>query len=531
VARCVSLSIVLALTAALARAADVQVWLTRGDQASLLEQRTSLAFQPGSGTHATRITLDPATRYQSIDGFGAALTDSSAWVIQNRLSAAQRTALLQELFSPQTGIGISFLRIPMGASDFALSAYTYDDRPAGQTDPNLAYFSIAHDQAYILPLLQQARALNPALRLMATPWSPPAWMKTSQTLNGGALSTNWHAAYAQYFVRFLQDYAAAGTPVYALTVQNEPLKSTTAMPSASMSTFQQSSFIGGYLGPALAAAGLDTHILCYDHNWDQWNYPVVVLNDPVARPYLAGAAFHGYAGDVAAQSTVHDYHPDKDIYFTEISGGDWSTSFADDLVWGVHTIVIGTTRNWSKTALWWNLALDENHGPHLSGACTDCRGVVTINSGSGAVSREPEYYALAHASRFVPPGLQRIASDSLAGTLETVAFRSADGREVLLALNPGGSSLWFDVLRNGQYFAYRLTPKSVATFVWYADVPGDADGDGAVDFTDFAAFSGCLAGPEQAAGTACRAPFDSDGDTDIDLADYAVFQGRGTGPR
>ena len=472
-------------------ATDVQVWLTRGDQASLLEQRPSLTWQPGAGTHATRVHLTPGAVYQVMEGFGASLTDASAWLIQNRLSPTQRAALLAQLFSPEAGIGISYLRMPMGASDFSLTAYTYDDRPAGQTDPNLAYFSIAHDEEYIIPILQQARALNPQLQLMGSPWSPPAWMKTSQSLNGGFLAPQWHAAYAQYFVRYIQAYTAAGLPIQAVTPQNEPLNNTTGVPSAGMTASQQGSFIGHYLGPALAAAGLDTQIVCYDHNWDQWNYPLTVLSDPAAYAYTAGSAFHAYAGDVSAQALVHGYYPEKDIYFTEISGGGWATSFPDNLVWSLHTIIIGATRNWAKTAVFWNLALDETDGPHLPGACGNCRGVVTIDSPTGDVTHEVEYYAIGQASKFVPPGARRMASESLDGTLETVAFRNPDGAEVLIALNPGGASLWFDVVRGGQYFAYRLSAKSVATFVWSA-VPadGDYDSDGDVDANDFAALVG-----------------------------------------
>ena len=488
------LLMVLLHSVALTRATDVQVWLTRGDQVSLLEHRPNLTFQAGQGTHATRAHLTPGTTYQTMVGFGAAVTDSSAWLIQNRLNAAQRATLLAQLFSPQSGIGLSYLQVPIGASDFALTAYTYDDRPAGQTDPNLAYFSIAHDQTYIIPTLQQARALNPALQLFAAPWSPPAWMKTSQSLYGGSLVSARHSVYAQYFVRFLQAYAAAGLPIHALAAQNEPLNDSTALPSAGMSTAQQSTFIGHYLGPALAAAGLNTRILCYDHNWDQPDYALTVLGDADARPYTAGTAFHGYGGDVSAQTTVHDAFPDKDIYFTEISGGDWATSFPDNLVWYLHNIVIGAPRNWAKTAIFWNIALDENDGPYLPGGCNGCRGVVTINSTSGNVAFEVEYYALAHASKFVQPGAVRTASESYDGTLETVAYRNPDGTEVVLALNPGDASLWFDVVRNGQYFAYRLPPKSVATFVWPRIVPtGDFDGDGDVDFSDFTALVGTVA--------------------------------------
>jgi glucosylceramidase len=462
----------------------VNVWLTRGDDENTrLEARPALTFQAGAGSHSTKINLDPIARYQTMEGFGAAVTDSAAWLIQNELSGEQRNALMETLFSSTNGIGLSYVRIPMGASDFALTAYTYDDMPIGQTDPTLANFSIAHDLDYIIPTLLDVQAVNPDVRFMATPWSPPAWMKNPQTLFGGSLESQHYATYADYFVRFIQDYAAEGIDINLVSVQNEPLKSSTGLPSASMATFQQSTFIGDHLGPAFASAGIDTIILAYDHNWDEWNYPVIVMNDPEAGPFIAGSAFHGYAGDVANQSNVHDYFPDKDIYFTEISGGEWSPNFADNLVWEIRNIIVGGARNWAKTALMWNIALDESHGPHLPGGCADCRGVVTIGGG-GAVTREVEYYVLGHASKFVQRGAQRIGSDSIDGVLEAVAFRNPDGTEVLIALNPQGGSQWFDLVRGGECFSYRLTGQSVATFVWDALEAGDFDNSAVVNFDD-----------------------------------------------
>ena len=482
------LCVILVVVAASAPSLAVDVWLTRGDQVSLLEHRPSISFHAGSGTHSARINVDPATTYQVIEGFGGAMTDSSAWLLSSKMSAAQRSALLQQLFSTQDGIGLSMLRVPMGASDFALSVYTYDDMPAGQTDPTLQHFSIAHDLSYIVPMLQQARAENPSLRLQASPWSPPAWMKSPQTLYGGSLNSNYYATYAQYFVKFVQAYEGQGLPIHAVTPQNEPLNSTTTIPACTMATYQQSAFVGDYLGPAMAAAGLGTKILVYDHNWDEWNYPVVVMNDPEANAYAAGASFHGYAGDVANQTLFHNYFPEKDVYFTEISGGDWQTDFASNIIWGFRNIIIGTVRNWSKTALFWNIALDQNHGPHLSGGCADCRGVVTINSGTGAVTKEVEYYILGHAAKFVPPGSRRMASDTIDGVMETVAFRCPDGSEVLIALNPATSSNYIDVVRRTEYFTYRLTGRSVATFIWKKYTPGDLNCDGRIDGADVAPF-------------------------------------------
>ena len=535
VRRLLVMLVVLAAVAS-AQAVDIEVWLTRGDQASLLEQRPSVAFAPGSGTHSTKINIDPGTTYQTIDGFGASVTDSSAWLIQNELNSAQREVLMEQLFSPDSGIGISFVRIPMGASDFALTAYTYDDMPYGQTDPNLDNFSIAHDLPYIIPTLLDAMGRSSQLKVIASPWSPPAWMKTTQSLWGGVLESQYYDEYAQYFVRFVQDYQTAGVPIHSVTPQNEPLNTATDMPAATMQTYQQSAFVGDHLGPAFAAAGLDTKIIVFDHNWADWSYPVVVLNDPEAGQYAAGAAFHGYDGDVSQQSQFHSVHPNAEVHFTEMTGGDWAPDFADNLVWGVRNIIVGTTRNWSRSAIYWNIALDQDHGPRIGG-CTDCRGVVTINTANGAVTYEVEYYIIAHASKFVQPGAQRIDSDSIGGTIETTAFRNPDGSEVLIAVNPAGSSRWFDVLRDGEYFSYRLTGESVVTFFQPAPLPGDYDDDGDVDLDDFGVFADCQAGPGAAPNPSlpsvtsqdCLDAFDFEPDADVDATDFAVFQGAYSG--
>jgi glucosylceramidase len=416
-------------------------------------------------------------------GFGAALTDSSAWLMQNRMNATQRGALLDELFSSSGGIGINYLRLPMGASDFTASGfYTYNDLPAGQTDLTQSQFSVAHDEAYIIPLLQQAQAINPDLRLMGTPWSAPAWMKTNGSLFGGALDSQWHGSYAIYLKKFVDAYAAAGLPVDTLSLQNEPLFTPGNYPSMGMSSAQQAELIKNHVGPVFAAAGIDTRILLYDHNWDNTDFANDILNDSTARQFVAGTAFHGYAGDVSAQSDLHNSHPDKDIYFTEISGGDFAPNFEDNLVWGVKNIIIGNTRNWGRSALYWNLALDENHGPHVNG-CSDCRGVVTIDSNSGDVSLNEEYYTIAHASKFVQPGAVRIHSSTVNNTVETVAFLNPDGSKALIALNPSGSSKTFRIVENEQFFSYVLSRKSVSTFVWGVN-PADFNDDGQLDIED-----------------------------------------------
>jgi glucosylceramidase len=445
----------------------VQVWLTTPTGSKLLSREADVHFDSGApSATALRIVVDEATQYQKMVGFGAAITDASAWLIQNRLTAAQRETLLQELFGPSPGLGLSFTRLTMGASDFSLHQYSYDDMPAGQTDSTLAHFSIDSNRAYVLPVVQRALAINPQLKIMATPWSPPGWMKTTGSLIQGTLRPEAYAPLAEYFKRYLQAYAAESVPIYAITVQNEPHYEPADYPGMRLEPPARAQFVGGYLGPLLARSGIPTLILDWDHNWDQPQSPLQVLADSVAPRYIAGVAWHCYAGDVSAQSVVHDAHPEKDAYFTECSGGEWAPTFADNLKWFVSTLMIGSTRGWAKGVILWTLALDGHHGPH-TGGCGDCRGVVTIDSSTGAVSRNVEYYALAHASRFVRPGARRIASSASVGALENVVFRNADdGSKVLVAVNTAAAPLTLAVVWAGKSFQYTLEAGAVVTFVW-----------------------------------------------------------------
>ena len=443
----------------------VSLWLTTGDGASLLQRQADLTFTDGDRPAPITIEVDEAAAGQEIDGFGASLTESAAWVLTNGLSEGARELVLTRLFSAEDGIGLSLLRQPMGASDFALTNYTYDDRPAATLDPELRGFSIDHDRATILPLLRRAKAINPRLRLMATPWSPPAWMKTTRSLFGGKLREAYYASYATLFVRYLQAYAAEGLPVDFVTVQNEPHNEPETYPGMRMEAEEQAAFIRDHLGPAFRANGIGTRILAWDHNWNEPDYALAVLGDPGARSFVAGSAFHCYAGDVAQQLDVHRAYPDRGIWFTECSGGDFAPSFADNLKWNVSHLMIGATRNWARSVLLWNIALDENRGPQ-NGGCGNCRGVVTVNIARGAVQYEVEYYALGHLSAFVVPGARRIDSTTLPGRIETVAFRNPDGSKVLLGLNAGAGSSTFTVRWSGRSFEHTLGAGSVVTFRW-----------------------------------------------------------------
>jgi len=423
-------------------------------------------FTNGEQQGATiRIDVDTAITYQEMVGFGAAITDASAWLIQTKLSPAQREALLQDLFGRTTGIGLSFTRLTIGASDFSRTHYSFDDVPAGEADSALARFSIDANRADVLPVVKRALAINPSLEVMASPWSAPAWMKTTGSLIKGTLRAEAYAAFADYLRRYVQAYEAEGVPIFAITLQNEPHFEPENYPGMRLTPSQRADVIRNHVGPLFERSGVTTHILDWDHNWDEPESPLAVLADSSARKYVAGIAWHCYKGDVAAQTPVHDAYPEKDVYFTECSGGQWAPNWADNLVWYTRTLIIGSTRGWAKGVLLWNLALDESHGPHLGG-CGDCRGVVTIDSKTGAVTRNEEYYALAHASRFVRPGARRIASTAAADSVETVAFRNSDASKALIAVNAAKAERTFAVRSGERSFRFTLPAGAVVTFRW-----------------------------------------------------------------
>lgn len=453
----------------------VSVWETTANQSQLLAQQAGTAFASGSGSGSQTITVNPGTSYQTMTGFGASLTDSSASLIA---ASPQRNAIMTKLFDPNQGIGLSFLRQPIGASDFSLSTYSYDDMPAGQTDTSLAHFSIAHDQSYILPLLQQALSLNPSTTVMATPWSPPGWMKTSGSMVGGTLNTADYQAYANYLVKFLQAYQANGVPVSLLTAQNEPEYSPSNYPGSTLTASQEATLIGSYLGPAIKAAGLSTKILAYDHNWDDTSYPETILGNSTAAQYVSGVAWHCYAGDPSAQTTVHNAYPNTDTYFTECSGSqsaNTANTFSDSLDWQTENLIIGATRNWAKSVVTWNMALNPSGGPSMN--CTNCTAAVTVDNNAGTATYNAEYYVLGQASKFVKPGAVRIDSNTFgSGNIEDVAFRNPDGSNALVVLNADASNAHtFNVSENGQTFSYTLPAKAVATFTW---TPGTTSGGG-----------------------------------------------------
>lgn len=443
-----------------------KVYLTRGNQSKLFNKEPEIGIKT-SGSTVSLITVDTAITFQTIEGYGAALTGSSAYLLNRKMSSGARGSLLRDLFDPNIGIGISYLRLTMGASDFSLSNFSYDDVPAGQTDFQLERFSLSQDTLDVIPMAKEILKIYPEMTWLGSPWSPPAWMKTSGNMVGGRLKTDCYDVYGDYFVKYIQAMSEKGVPVKAVTPQNEPLYGGAAYPCMDMSAVEQLNFIKNSLGPKLRAAGLSTEIIVYDHNWDHPEYPITILNDPDAAQYIAGSGFHAYGGEVGAMSQVHNAHPDKGLYFTEISGGRWATNFSDNLLWNMRNIFIGTAKNWSKNALLWNLALDENDGPKNNG-CGDCRGVVTINSGSGVVTRNVEYYVLAHFTKFVRPGAVRVSAipSQEASSLDAVAFMNTDKSKVLVVANYGDQFKVFTIKQDKKYMSYSIPEKSVVTIVW-----------------------------------------------------------------
>ena len=443
---------------------SVEAWTTTGSRAKLLSQQDDIDIFNVTDTQNPVITINSSERYQEIEGFGAALTGSSAYLI-NGMDSSSKSSLLNELFDPEDGIGLSYLRMSIGASDFSLRDYTYNDLPQGQEDPDLSEFSIAADEEDVIPVFKDILTIAPELGIIGSPWSAPAWMKTNRDLYGGSLKPEWYDVYAQYFVEYIKAYGQHGIDIDAITPQNEPLNEA-GYPTMRMEATAQVDFIKNHLGPALENSGLDTKLIAYDHNFDKPDYPLTVLSDEDAYAYVDGIAFHAYAGNVAAMNTIHQAFPNKGLYFTEISGGEWATDFSANLVWNLKNILIGTTTNWAKTVLFWNLALNENFGPTNNG-CQDCRGVVTIKS-TGEIEKNVEFYALAHFSKFVRPGASRIAStkfDSNTG-LHSVAFENPDGTKVLVVLNESGSQKDFSVITGNNSFTSKIEAHAVQTLVW-----------------------------------------------------------------
>jgi glucosylceramidase len=398
-----------------------------------------------------------------MDGFGFTLSQGSASHLL-AMSDSARQSVLQELFgSGEKDIRISYLRLAVAASDLNAFPFSYNDlKDPRATDPTLSQFSLSYDTLDVLPVLKQILEVNPQIKLMASPWSPPTWMKDNRDTRGGSLLPEFESSYAQYLVKYIQEMAKRGFTIDALTIQNEPLHPGNN-PSLLMLADQQARFIGKHLGPAFRQAGIQTKIVIYDHNADRPDYPISVLSDPIANPFIDGAAFHLYGGQIEALSEVHRAFPDKHLYFTEQWVGA-PGNLEGDIAWHIKNLLIGAPRNWAKTVLEWNLSSNPELTPHTNrGGCDRCLGAITLDG--DAVTRNPAYYVIAHASKFVDPGSYRIGS-TLPEGLPNVAFLRADGKQVLIVQNESKATKQFEIRSGKQHFKASLPAGATGTWLW-----------------------------------------------------------------
>ncbi|MBB6734891.1 glycoside hydrolase family 30 protein [Cohnella zeiphila] len=445
----------------------IETWLTTVDGRKLLDpqdQGASAASGDDPAFGGRRIRIDEEARRQRMEGFGASFTDASAWLVGALLDEPSRETVMKKLFDREEGIGLTLLRQPIGSSDYTTKEYSYDDAPEDEEDFELRRFSIDHDRAYILPLLREAKALRPDLQLMASPWSPPGWMKTSGRMIAGTLRPECYPAYANYFVAFLKAYEAEGFRIPRITVQNEPGYEPKEYPGMIMTAEEQLTFIRDHLGPAIEAAGLDTKVLCYDHNWDITDYAIKVLGDPACARYVAGTAWHCYGGEHEAMSVVGDAFPGTEIWFTEASGGAWIPPFREAYLTQMKHVV-RSVRNGSNSVVWWNVALDERNGPTVLSNST-CRGLIRIDQATREVTYNLDYYTMGHISKFVVPGAYRLESTDYRDELETAAFRNPDGSTVLIVSSRTEEEQDIRFECGGRAWHYRLPGEAAVTFKW-----------------------------------------------------------------
>ena len=453
-------------TPALADGETVQIWLTTTSDGGGrvvtrgLEQQTPVNFAPGTGNGQVTITVDESQTYQQFEGAGASFTDTAAWLMNSSgaLSDGTREDTMRKLFDPNSGIGLSFIRNPMGSSDLARFDYSFDETCCDVSD-----FSIEHDLADVLPLTKRAKELNPAMKIMASPWSAPAWMKDNGNMDQGWLQSQYYGAYGEYFAKYVQAYEAGGVPIDYVSVQNEP-GCCPGYPSMQWNTEGIIYFTQNALWPAFRAAGIDAKTLVMDWNWDgydTWAKPQVqaLAGDPL----FGGIAWHGYGGNVSEQTRAHDEFPNVLSYDTEHSGGTWVGHQQDEDM----ANIIDYTRNWGRSVVKWSLAVDQNHGPH-NGGCGTCTGLITVHNGDsqhGTVDYTIEYYSMGHLTKFVKPGAVRVGTNDN-GSVRNVAWRNPDGSKALIAYNTTGGTQDVRVNWGNQSFTYQLPAKTTATFTW-----------------------------------------------------------------
>lgn len=444
-------------------AQTVQSWLTTPDRTNLVALQRPTRFHRAKAVSGV-IRVDDATTYQVIDGFGHAVTGGTAQLMM-KMSPAARHALLEDLFGDRPGQrNMSYIRVSVGASDMNESVYTYDDMPEGAKDPTLAHFSLAPDEAYVIPVLREILAIHPGLSILASPWSAPSWMKDNGKPKGGTLLREDYGVYADYLVKYLEGMSAHGISIATITVQNEP-ENPKNTPSMVLTAEQEAEFISKYFGPALERSGVKTEIVAFDHNCDHPEYPITVLSDPVAGKYTGGSGFHLYLGEIAALTTVHDAFPKKDIFFTEqmVVSRPGATDLR--IAEPVARILIGATTNWARNVLLWNLAADPQNGPHTNdGGCPMCSGAITLDG--DRVTRNLAYYVTAHFTGFVPPGSVRVAAPTDGLTVPHVAFRTPSGDHALIVSNTTGAESRFSIGYNNKFAQESVPAGGVATYTW-----------------------------------------------------------------
>jgi glucosylceramidase len=436
---------------------DMRVWVTDDDH--LLSARAPVSWQRARRPAASdAVILAPDKQFQEILGFGAAFTDAACYTL-NRLSLSAREELFHAIFHPSE-MGFSVCRLCIGASDYSTALYSYDD---GDVDAELKRFSIDHDRAYILPILREVRKVNPELFLLASPWSPPGWMKANGSMLGGSMRRQYMPSYANYFLKFLQAYEAEGVPIQAITIQNEvDTDQDGRMPACIWPQEYEADFVSKHLGPLLQRSGVKTQICLIDHNYNLWGRALAELETPGVRDYASAIAWHGYLGQPEWMDRVHKIYPDMDMYWTEGGPEYTSPNYASDWAdWS--TTFTAILRNGCRSVTAWNLALDERGRPNIGPF--NCGGVVTVDSESAAIKYSGQFRAFAQYSRFIPRGARRFDSQSTLKDVHHAAFEAPSGQRSLVLTNPGGAKNC--ELRLGEHFvAVGLSNNSVTSLVW-----------------------------------------------------------------
>ena len=455
---------------------DVAIYTTTSSLTRDLA-RDAVNFSPKDNLAPTTITLNPAEQYQTMDGFGAAITGSTCYNLL-LMKPADRHAFLTETFSDKDGFGFSYIRISIGCSDFSLSEYTCCDTKGIE---NFALQSEEKD--YILPILKEILAINPSIKVIAAPWTCPKWMKVKSLTDrtpldswtNGQLNPDYYQDYATYFVKWIQAFKAEGIDIYAVTPQNEPLNRGNSA-SLYMEWEEQRDFVKTALGPQMKAAGLSTKIYAFDHNYNydniesQKNYPGKIYEDAAASQYLVGAAYHNYGGNREELLNIHQVYPEKELLFTETSIGTWNSGrdLSKRLMEDMEEVALGTINNWCKGVIVWNLMLDNDRGPNREGGCQTCYGAVDINNSDyKTIIRNSHYYIIAHLSSVVKPGAVRIATTGYTDNgITCSAFENTDGTYAFVLINNNEKSKKITVSDGQRHFAYDVPGKSVTSYRW-----------------------------------------------------------------